>query len=108
MPPTAPLRIAHPHSQLPYNDRARVQSNIDPKIEEYLFKRILPEAGHQAAMIAIFFDKVYTECVRRGIGMPTGVADPKLARWDEDLESKVAQVLLDMNFDKAKPKKVKP
>ena len=95
--PNPPLRLANPVAKIPTDQRTKISATVDKNHADYLFRRVLPDMGSIQCCVATFVDKLYAECISRGIAL-RGQDDPKKAMWDEENESLVAQILNDLNF----------
>lgn len=56
-PPTDPPY--HPYHDLPRVERIPVRSNIDPQVDNFIFKQLIPFNGIQGEVIAFLLDRLY-------------------------------------------------
>jgi hypothetical protein len=68
----------------------RVQADIDRKVYDYFFRHTVAYThGACQAFITYFFQRLYEECIARGI--------PEV--WDEESGERIRLILNEMNFN---------
>jgi hypothetical protein len=94
MPKTELQHLKHNVHSVCGQEVVRVQADLDRKVYDYFFRHLVAYThGARQSIINFMFQRLYEECVARGI--------PPV--WDEDSGERLRKILNELNFNEQQP-----
>lgn len=91
--------LSDPYRALPIADRQTVSGFIDPTVHDELFRKMFPGCrGLANALVTIFIDSVYKECLAEGIPL----------QFEPENEQRLSDIISRLNFRPSRPGRSDP